>query len=562
MSDLNSIIRKHVLKNAYDYGKPNPGSVVGKVIAEFPECKNDMKSTMSTINSEIKNISKLTKEEIENEMQKFKYYVKEEKEKTIELPNAKQGEVTTRFPPEPSGYPHIGHAKAVWLNQEGAKAYDGQLILRFDDTNPEKELQQFVDAIRSDLKWLGISWKKETYTSDNMVKIYQTAEELIKKDKAYVSTASREQLSDSRTTSNPLADRSLPNEEHLKRWQKMLSGDYTQGEALLLFKGDLKSQNTVMRDPALARIIEKEHYRQGDKYHVWPGYDLAVVVMDHIEGISHPMRSKEYELRDELYYALFDALNWKRPTMIPFSRLAIKRAPISKRLLTPLVNEKKVIGWDDPRLPTIAGLRRRGILQDAIKQFVLSFGLSKVDSEPDWEVLLAFNRKLLDPETPHYFFVSDPIKLKVNGLEEKEIELSLHPKKDLGNRKISASSILYISADDAKKLEKNEIFRLKDLCNVRLIKKGKTFEGELVPDEMVQKKIQWVSGIDKVECKILVPKDLLDEKGEYDKKSMQILEGYCETNCLKLDDGTMVQFERFGFCKLDKKKPLTFIFSC
>lgn len=560
MTGLDAVIRKHVLKNAYDYGKANASAVVGKVIAEFPDCKKDMKATMAKVNEEIARVSKLSKEDMEKEMGEFEYVAKEEKEKTIELPDAEKGRVATRFPPEPSGYPHIGHAKAAWLDHESARAYEGKMLLRFDDTNPEKESQQFVDAIKEGLEWLGIGWAKESYTSDHMDDIYKAAEKLIKEGKAYVSPASQEQLSESRTGSKPLPERSLPSKEHLEQWKKMLEGKFKPGEALLLFKGDLESQNTVMRDPALARIIETPHFRQKKKYHVWPGYDLSVAVMDHLEGITHPMRSKEYELRDELYYALFDALGWKRPLMIPFARLAIKNAPISKRLLTPLVKEKKVMGWDDPRLPTLAGLRRRGMLPEAIKQFVLYFGLSKSESEPDWEALLAWNRKLLDPESPHYFFVPEPVPLEVKGLEEKTVSLGLHPKKELGKRSIKAGSKLYIPKNDADALKKGEVFRLKDLCNVKLLEKGKKLAGELMADEMVQKKIQWV-GEEKLDCEVLVPKDLL-EKGEYNKDSLEHVHGYCEASCAGLEVGSIIQFERFGFCRLDSKKPLTFIFCC
>lgn len=557
--DLDSVIRKHVLKNIHDYGKANPGSVIGKVIGEFPDAKNDVKSAMKKINEEIARASKLSKEQIEEEMKGFKYAVKEEKEKTITLPNAVEGKVVTRFPPEPSGYLHVGHAKAAWINFEGANSHGGYMVLRIDDTNPEKESQEYVDAAKESLKWLGINWEKETHTSDKMEEIYKAAEKLIEKNKAYVCTAKQEEIRESRTSGKPCADRKLPAEEHLKRWKDMLDGKYKPGEAVLLFKGDLKANNTTLRDPNLARIIETNHYRKHNQYRVWPGYDLAVVVMDNIEGITHSMRSKEYELRDELYRQICAALELKVPEIVGYSRLQIKNAPISKRLITPLVKEKKVSGWDDPRLPTLAGLRRRGILPEAIKQFVLYFGLSKTESEPDWEVLLAFNRKLLDPESPHYFFVPDPVALELEGMD-KEITLKLHPKKDLGTRKLKAARTIYVPKSDAEKLKDGEIFRLKDLCNVELLKKGEKLKGKIAPEEKhPQKKIQWVS--DYAECTVIVPKDLLKD-GEYNPESLEEIRGYCEKSCTALGEGTMVQFERFGFCRLDKKDPLTFIFSC
>jgi glutamyl-tRNA synthetase len=563
MPDLDSVIRKHVLKNAHDYGEANAGSVAGKVIGEFPDCKKDMKGTIVRINEEITRVSKLTKEELAGEMASSEYTVKKEEKKALELPEAVQGKVVTRFPPEPSGYPHIGHAKAAWLDYESAQAYGGKMLLRFDDTNPEKEAVEFVDAIKAGLRWLGISWAAETYTSDNLPAIYEAAAALVRKGDAYVCTCPQEEISKGRSESRACPCRALPVDDQLGRWQQMLEGGFKGGEAVLRFKADLKADNTVMRDPSLARIIAAKHYRQGDRYHVWPSYDLAVCVMDHCEGITHSMRSKEYELRDELSLALYRALGWPAPVLIGFSRLAIKNAPISKRLLLPLVKENKVMGWDDPRLPTLAGMRRRGIQPAAIKDFVLSFGLSKVESEPDLEALLSQNRKLLDPVSPHHFFVAEPVELEVRGLTERTVELKLHPKAGLGVRPLRIGKIVYVARKDADSLAEGETFRLKDLCNVKLVKKGKALSGELAPDGAVPKKIQWVSE-GKLGCEVLVPKDLLGADGEFDPKSIERVDGYCESACASLTEGAIVQFERFGFCRLDRKDGgrLTFVFSC
>lgn len=557
------VIRKHVLKNAFDFGKASAGAVVGKVIAECPDAKSDMKSTMALINGEIKAVSALSQAEIGAEMSKHSYAEKKEEEKkAIELPNAVQGKVITRFPPEPAGYLHIGHAKAAFLNFEASKAYGGRMLLRFDDTNPEKESYEYVNPIRESLEWLGIQWAAETYTSDRMPEIYRFAQQLIEKSRAYVCTCPQETMSEGRSSGKPCACRGIGWKKQLERWGDMLHNGYKEGDAVLRFKGDLESQNTVMRDPTLARIILKKHYRQNSKYRVWPGYDLGVVVMDHLEGVTHPMRSKEYELRNELYYALFDALSLKAPKLIEFSRLTIKNAPVSKRLLRPLVEAGKVDGWDDPRLPTLAALRRRGILPDAIRAFVLSFGLSKVESEPGWEVLLSENRKLLDPVSPHYFFVQGPVRLAVKGLGNRKVRLPLHPKAEKGYREIEVSETLHISCSDAKSLKKGEVFRLKDLCNAKLVKVGAALEAEYSGDGMVPKKIQWVAERH-LPCDVLVPHDLLDENGEYDPESLAVLKGYCEDACARLKPGETVQFERFGFCRLDKAgERLTFIYSC
>lgn len=564
-SVLELIIRKHVLKNAFDFGKASAGSVVGKVIGEHPDSKKDMKSTMILINSEISRISKLTKEQIEEEMKTFTYVEKkEEVKKSITLSDAVEGKVVTRFPPEPSGYPHIGHAKAAWIDYEGAKNHGGKMILRFDDTNPEKESYQYVEAIKEGLIWLGIEWDgKETYTSDNMPKIYEASEKLIKKNKAYVCFCKQEEISKGRTEGIPCACRAKTIKENEINWKKMLEGEIQEGEAILRYSGDMESLNTVMRDPTIARILETKHYRQLTKYRVWPGYDLAVVVMDHLEGITHSMRSKEYELRDELYKTLVEDLEFRKPVQIGFSRLNIKNAPISKRLLLPLVKEGKVLGWDDPRLPTLKGLERRGILPQAIKEFVLSFGLSKVESEPSWEALLVINKKMLDPISDHYFFVEKPVEVFVEDLKEGEIEIKKNPKKqERGNRKIKVGKKIFLANSDAINLKEGETIRLKDLCNIQIVKIEKTrIVAKTKEDEQVEKKVQWVSE-NSEKCRILVPKDLLNENGEFDPKSLEIIEGRCEESVLEVEKSQVIQFERFGFCKMDNKEKLEFIFCC
>lgn len=564
-TNLDQIIRKHALKNAFDFGKASAGSVVGKVIGEAPDCKADMKGTMQKINAIVLEVNKLSKETIETELKNYHFEEKKKEEKKeLEIEGAETGKVITRFAPEPSGYSHIGHAKALCLVNEITRNYQGKLVLRFDDTNPEKESQEYVEGIKEGINWLGIKWDKENYTSDNIPKIYEYAEKLISKENAYICTCSQKEISKLREEMTPCPCRELKVNDNLLRWKDMFNGKYNEGDAILRFRGDLTCLNTVMRDPALARIIVAKHYRQGQKYRVWPGYDLAVCIMDLIEGTTHPMRSKEYELRDELYQAIFSALDLVAPKMIGFSRLAIKGAPISKRLLVPLVKEGKVLGWDDPRLPTLIALRRRGILPEAIKNFVLSFGLSKVESEPTWERLLVENRKLIDPVARHYFFVKDPLKVKIKSEKETEVKIKLHPSKDYGFRSVKVKNVVYVSESDTKGLRKNEIFRLKDLFNVKIVKTGKEIEVEKQEDAMVEKKIQWVSEEEKVNCEIMIPKDLIDEKENYIPDSLEIVKGFCEKGCIGLEVGEVIQFERFGFCRLDKKEKnkLIFVWSC
>ncbi len=555
-NDLTSIIRKHALKNALDFSKASAGSVVGKVIAEMPDCKKDMKTTMQKINEIVTEVNIMPKDKIESELKNYSFVEKpKEEKKGFEIPNAEMGKVITRFPPEPSGYPHIGHAKAAFLDYEIAKQFNGKFILRFDDTNPEKEEQNFVEAIKEGLTWLGIKWDAETYTSDNIENIYSHCTGLIARGNAYVCTCKQEQISELRASMKDCSCRNKSINEQEQTWDAMIKGKVKEGQAILRFKGDVKSLNTVMRDPTLARIINKKHYRHAAKYKVWPSYDLAVVIMDALESITHPMRTKEYELRDELYYALCDALGFKRPNLIGFSRLEIKNAPISKRLLKPLVEEGKVDGWDDPRLPTLAGLKRRGVLPEAIRNFVLSFGLSKVESEPTWERLLVENRKLLDSIAKHYFFVPDPVELAID-LKSEDVEYKIRGQE----RKVKINGNIYIPKTDFKSLTKDEVFALKDLAFVKL--EGKALK-RIEQNEIPEKKIQWVSAADNIKCEVWIPHDLL-ENGEYNKKSLEVVKGYCESACAHIKEGETTQFERFGFCRLDKKEKdkLVFVYSC
>ncbi|MEW6529033.1 MAG: glutamate--tRNA ligase [Candidatus Micrarchaeota archaeon] len=561
---LEEVIRKYALKNASDYGKANCGAVAGKVIAEFPDAKKDMKETMMLISRIVDEINEMSKNEIENELRNFVFVEKKIEEKKLTLPNAINGKVVTRFPPEPSGYLHIGHAKAAFLYFESARAYNGKMLLRFDDTNPEKEKIEYVNAIRDGLKWLGVSYASESYTSDYMPVIYQYAEKAILEGMIYICTCTQSEISKNREEQKECACRNLSKAETLARWKKM-HRDYGAGKAVVRLKGNMKSLNTVMRDPSLFRIIEAEHYRQKKKYRVWPTYDFAAPILDSIEGITHMMRSKEYELRDELYREIVKILELRKPEIIEFSRLAIKGVPVSKRFITPLVINGKVSGWDDPRLPSLNGLARRGILPEAIKNFVLSFGLSKTESKPSLEKLLAENRKLLEPSAKHYFFVPDPIKLKIKNAMPKKIELKFYPNAHIGTestgtRKINVSGFVYIPKADFEKISEGEIFRLKDLYTVKMISKA-NYETELVEDKIAEKKIQWVS--DYVEAEILKPHNIMNEDKTFNEKSLEIIRGYAESNISCLKEGDVIQFERFGFCRLDKKnKRHIFVYSC
>jgi glutamyl-tRNA synthetase len=329
----------------------------------------------------------------------------------------------------------------------------------------------------------------------------------------------------------------------------------TLNNAVLKFKGDMKSNNTAMRDPTLFRVINKKHPIQKNKYRVWPTYDFAGAVEDSLSGVTHPFRTKEYELRGEVYFKLLDLLNLRKPNLMEFARLSIEGMPVSKRKIKPLIDNGFVTGYDDIRLPTLRGLKKRGILSEAIKQFVISQGISKVESSIDFGLLEAENRKIIDPISKRYFFVQEPVKLIVENAPLKTKEISLHPTNDkLGSRAIETNKTFYVQKSDMISLKNGEIFRLKELFNVKITSKGKHIIGEYAGDNLIANsaKIQWTTN-KYINMKVLIP-HLLFKDELFDPCSLETIDGYAEEAVSTLKTGEIIQFERFGFVRIENEK--------
>jgi glutamyl-tRNA synthetase len=558
-NDLKAAIRKFALKNALDYGKANLNAVVGKAMGEMPELRQRAAEAKEAAEAVIGEVNRMAKAEIEKELANYTFAKAEKKEHRFTIPNPQDG-VVTRFAPEPSGYAHIGHAKAIFLESEVANDYNGSMLLRFDDTNPKKEKQEYVDAMKSDLEWLGVKWKKESYTSDNMKRLYEIAKKLMEKGHLYVTKAPNEEIKLARAKGTTISGRDNAPEKNLELFDKMISNGFKEGEAVVLLKSDLSAANSVMRDPAMFRIVEAPHYRQGNKYSAWPTYDFEAPLMDSMEGITHAMRSKEYELREELYYRMLDLAGMRKPTVIHFSRLDIKNSVISKRHLVPLVESGKLWGWDDPRLPTIRGLRTRGICQEAIKNFALRFGIGKQEKEVDWDFLLQENRQALDKTTRRMFFVRNPVTLSLNGSFPEEAELPMHPSENMGKRHFDISGEAYIEESDWDMLKNGEIFRLKDYANARVDKEGMSIE--FVPGkEMPKTKVHWVPEKGAIEAKLYEVGNLLNDDDSFNENSLEAISGFCEASAQTLNEGGIVQFERIGYSRLHRKKGMEFVLS-
>ena len=384
--------------------------------------------------------------------------------------------VVTRFPPEPNGFLHIGHAKSICLNFGVSEQFSGTTFLRFDDTNPQKESEEFVESIKADVAWLGFSWGALTHASDYFEQIYQYAVDLISNGKAYVCSLDAEQMRISRGTltepgtNSPYRDRSV--EENLDLFQRMRAGEFADGEHIVRLKIDMASPNINLRDPAIYRIRHIAHQRTGDAWCIYPMYDFTHCICDALEGISHSLCTLEFEDHRPLYDWVLDniELNY-HPPQIEFSRLGLEYTVMSKRLLHRLVDEKLVSGWDDPRMPTIAGLRRRGVRAAAIRDFCARIGITKQDNTVEMNLLDFCIRKDLESSAPRGMGVLEPLKVVLTNFHDDiELEGPWHAQNaDLGSRKLPFSRELWIEQSDFsenppgkwKRLSPGEMVRLR-----------------------------------------------------------------------------------------------------
>ncbi len=387
------------------------------------------------------------------------------------------GRVHTRFPPEPNGYLHIGHAKSICLNFGLALRYSGKCNLRFDDTNPSKEEEEYVKAILEDVRWLGFDWGDRLYyASEYFEQLYQFAVRLIEKGKAYVDALNPEQIREYRGTlsepgrNSPYRDR--PVQENLDLFERMRAGDFAEGDRVLRAKIDMASGNLNLRDPVLYRILKSTHHRTGDKWCIYPMYDFTHGQSDSLEGITHSICTLEFEDHRPLYDWFLKELDVYRPQQIEFARLNLNYTVLSKRELLQLVREKHVSGWNDPRMPTLSGMRRRGYPPEAIRDFCERIGVSKSNSTVDFALLEHCVREDLNKTVPRVMGVIRPLKVVIENYPEDQVEeltAGNNPEdSDAGFRKIPFSRVLYIERDDFMEDPPKKFFRLAPGREVRL----------------------------------------------------------------------------------------------
>ncbi|WP_103104714.1 glutamine--tRNA ligase/YqeY domain fusion protein [Brevibacillus reuszeri] len=511
-----------------------------------------------------------------------------------DLQEGKVKEIITRFPPEPNGYLHIGHAKAIILNFELAHEFSGKANLRFDDTNPVKEDTEYVEAIKRDVQWLGFEWDGLFFASDYFEEMYNRAVLLIKKGKAYVDDLPAEEMRKLRGTltepgvDSPFRNRSV--EENLDLFARMRQGEFKDGEKVLRAKIDMTSPNFNMRDPVLYRISHAHHHNTGDKWCIYPMYDFAHPLEDAIEGVTHSLCSLEFEDHRPLYDWVVSECEMEHvPRQYEFARLNLTNTVMSKRKLKLLVDENVVDGWDDPRMPTIAGFRRRGFTPEAIRTFAREVGVARSNSIVDEKMLEHFIREDLKLKAPRTMAVLNPLKVVITNYPEGQVEMldaEINPENpEMGNREIPFSREIYIEQDDFMENPPNKYFRLFPGNEVRLknayfikcndvvkdadgnvieihctydpeTKSGSGFTGRKVKGT-----IHWVNASDAVPAEFRLYEPLIMDGEETEgtfldninPNSLEVLQGFVEQNMKSTQPQDKYQFFRHGYFNVDPK---------
>lgn len=505
-------------------------------------------------------------------------------------------EVYTRFPPEPNGYLHIGHAKSICLNFELADEFKGRTNLRFDDTNPVKEDTEYVESIMEDVKWLGFEWDELHYASDYFEEFYNRAVLLIKKGKAYVCDLSAEEIRESRGTlkepgkNSPYRDRSV--EENLDLFARMRAGEFKDGERVLRAKIDMASANITMRDPVIYRIAHAHHHRTGDAWCIYPMYDFAHPLSDAIEDISHSICTLEFEDHRPLYNWVIEECEMETKTQqYEFARLNITNTIMSKRYLKQLVDEKVVTGWDDPRMPTISGMRRRGYTAESIRNFCREIGVAKANSVVDEKYLEFFIREDLKLKAPRTMAVIDPLKLVITNYPEGQVEwleANINDEvPEMGTVKIPFSREIYIEREDFMEDPPKKYFRLfpgnevrlkhayfvvcqevikneaGEVVEIRCTYDPATKSGSGFSERKVKGTIHWVEATHAVPAQVHLYEPLLVDDPETKDKpflerlnpnSLTVLNGFIEPHIKDSQYGDKFQFFRHGYFSVDKER--------
>lgn len=561
MDDIKKLIRLFALDNARKYnGVPNMGSVVGKLLAERPEVKKDLKSLMPEIKKICDEVKLVSVDKMVAELEREAPHLLVEKhgpqEKKLKpLPNVEKGKVVMRLAPSPSGPMHIGHAVVFSLSHLYCKEYDGKLLLRIEDTDPSTIYEPAYKMDEEDAQWFtenGIH--KMVIQSDRMETYYDYTEKLVSKGKAYVCTCNADswRLLSSKMKACPCRD--LDVKEQLTRWDKMFV-EYEPGQAVVRIKTDINDPNPAMRDWPAMRVNHNVHPRTKDKYKVWPLMNFAVAIDDHELGVTHTIRGKDHIDNAKRQKHIHDFFGWKEPNHSYIGKINFEGLEISKRKVKEEIERGHFDDWDDIRLPFLAAMRRRGFQPGAFQRFALDMGIGlndkTVPADDFFKSLEAHNRDIIDSVSNRYFFVWDPVKITIKNAPELSVSIPLHPdKEERGKRNFSTNSEFFVGRDDLSSVKIKKLYRLKDCLNFK--KDGKDYVFDSVEYDHFRiggaGTLHWLpANVDNIEVEVLMP----------DKK---LRKGLGEKSLEFLKVGDIVQFERFGFCRLDHKEGEKLVF--
>ncbi len=541
MSPLKDLVLGYVLQNAVFYsGKANPGAVLGKILGANPDLRQKAGEVRKEIVSAVNDVNAMSLDEQKRMLKgkSPKMLKKEEKVKEglPDIPGVVMGKFVTRFAPSPTGPLNLGQLlRAAMLPSMYAKKYDGKFILRIEDTDVKNIHRDFYGMVMEDLLSTGVKWDKMVKESDSMEMYYSHAEELIKKGKAYVCRCPAEEFRKAKIAKRDCKCRKVNGPG---MWKDMLAGKYREGEAIVRMKTSMTHPNPAMRDPPMLRVAAGRHPLTGTKYKVWPLYNFACALEDHHLGITHVFRGKEHEHNTSVQKLFYDAFGWKEPAVVNFGMVYLPGTKIHTRDMKEWIEEGKVDGWDDPRLPTVRALLRRGFQPEALRKFAEDVGMTKNDIRIGWENIEGINRKIIDPLSNRFMVVTEPAKIAIKGApvirEAREVLHPDFPKR--GNKGLPVDlQEVYISGHDFRHL-KGRTVRLKGLGNVKLDRTAQYTDNAIVQN---MPKIQWVSN-PHVSVSLMTP--------EGPKKCLG------EINLNKLKTGTLIQMERIGFGQIDSVK--------
>ena len=540
MDDLEKIIFKHALLNAAKHkGSANPGAVIGSIMSSEAECRSQAKQIKELSAGIVEKVNNMTLEEQTEEMKSFDLVVKEKKqvkEKGLgELPGAHEN-VVMRFAPNPSGPLHIGHSRAVIPNSEFVKKYDGKLILRYEDTDPKRIYEPAYDMILNDLKWLNITPDEIFYQSDRFDIYYQYARELIELNQAYMCTCDGAEFKKLKDESIKCPCRNNSIDKNLDLWDNFSS--MNEGEAVLRVKTDINHKNPAIRDWVAMRIVDEKHPKLSNEYRIFPMMNFSVAIDDHLMGLTHVLRGKDHLANSEKQKYLYEHFNWNVPEFIHYGRLKMEDIALSTSKALEGIESGAYTGWDDPRLGTLKAIARRGIQAETIIELISEIGIKMSDSAISWKKIYGLNRNILEEKANRYFFIPNPIKIEINNcMESFEIKRPLHSDYlERGNRLLSFTPEVYISKDDFT----NGVSRLMDAVNIEIDGDSVNFNSKTFEEarDMKARIIQWVPSGNNLKAEIVMD-------------DASIIEGLCEIDCGNLKVGDIVQFERFGFARLD-----------